>query len=115
MMKKSSTICRGLTITVKGSSKGIESTLRFIPQFSSPHFQHCLHSHSSFKPHEIQTYTLSIWNAGSPGSVWQLQLCTADDKQQRTEIIEQLCSELNAEHLKLIGNIAIIYRKAKSE
>lgn len=39
----------------------------------------------------------------------------ADDKQLRTEIINQLCSELNAEHLKLIGNIAIIYRKAATE
>lgn len=40
---------------------------------------------------------------------------TADDKQQRTEIINQLCAELSAEPLKLIGNIAIIYRKAASE
>lgn len=36
----------------------------------------------------------------------------ADDKQERTDILEQICAELGAEQLKLIGGIGIIYRKA---
>ena len=36
---------------------------------------------------------------------------SADEKEERNEIAEQICAELNAEFLKLIGNIAIIYRK----
>ena len=36
----------------------------------------------------------------------------ADDKEQRSMIVGQICSTLNAEPLKLIGNIAIIYRKS---
>lgn len=39
---------------------------------------------------------------------------SADDKQQRTEIMEQICAELQAEALKLIGSVAIIYRKRDS-
>jgi RNA-binding protein len=35
----------------------------------------------------------------------------ADDKDERTAILEEICSQLNAEPLKLIGNIAIIYRE----
>lgn len=36
---------------------------------------------------------------------------SADDKQQRLQIAEELCTALQAEYLKQIGNIAIIYRK----
>jgi RNA-binding protein len=39
---------------------------------------------------------------------------TADDKEERTELMQKICSELNAEGLKLIGNIAIIYRKKEN-
>lgn len=35
----------------------------------------------------------------------------ADDKEARMAIINQMCTELNAEFLKLIGNVGIIYRK----
>ncbi len=34
-----------------------------------------------------------------------------EDKKERQALAEQICSELQAEVLKLIGNIAIIYRK----
>ncbi len=35
----------------------------------------------------------------------------ADDKAERQEIAAQICAELNATMLNLLGNIAIIYRK----
>ncbi len=35
----------------------------------------------------------------------------AADKQERLDIINAICEQLKAENLKLIGNIAIIYRK----
>jgi len=35
----------------------------------------------------------------------------ADDKDERIAIAEQICTELQAEMLRMIGNIAIIYRK----
>lgn len=35
----------------------------------------------------------------------------ADGKEERQIIVEQICAELNAINLKLIGNIAIVYRK----
>jgi RNA-binding protein len=37
----------------------------------------------------------------------------AEDKEARTAMVQQICDELNAEFLKLIGNIAIIYRKSE--
>jgi RNA-binding protein len=36
----------------------------------------------------------------------------AEDKEQRTAMINDICTALNAVNLKLIGNIAIVYRKA---
>lgn len=36
----------------------------------------------------------------------------ADDKDAKTEMATQICTELNATLLKIIGNIAIIYRKS---
>lgn len=36
---------------------------------------------------------------------------SADDKEERSTIMHELCSTLNAYPLNLIGNIAIIYRK----
>jgi len=36
----------------------------------------------------------------------------AEDKEQRTAMINDICTALNAVNLKLIGNISIVYRKA---
>lgn len=38
-----------------------------------------------------------------------------EDKQQRTEMAAKLSADLNAEFLKLIGNIAIIYREKEQD
>lgn len=39
---------------------------------------------------------------------------SVDEKEARIEILEQIAEELNAEFLKLIGNIGIMYRKKES-
>jgi RNA-binding protein len=36
---------------------------------------------------------------------------SADDKEERSAMIAEMCEQLNATSIKLIGNIAIIYRK----
>jgi len=36
---------------------------------------------------------------------------SADDKEERSAMVQEMCEQLNAAEIKLIGNIAIIYRK----
>jgi len=36
---------------------------------------------------------------------------SADDKEERSAMVAEMCEQLNATVIKLIGNIAIIYRK----
>lgn len=36
---------------------------------------------------------------------------SADSKEERSAMVQEMCVQLNATEIKLIGNIAIIYRK----